>query len=260
MYNVLAYKVADNIDIELFQADYTAKLISSSHFELFYEVDTKVYVSVFKYGVVCFLNFDDKRLSECIKLIAQYCIYFFDSELIKEYQIEPGSEELEFGFKTIRIVDNNVKTLKLIMLNVAQSVALDYYFKHAKVQLGKTSKYTSSLEKTGTISLSDKELKKFIGKTHNLKDQIVENLHLLESYSSSSVGQNDYLIEVDNGIKKSLYMYERTGNIHEELKIIKEHLDYFNDIVTQGANMKLEWIIIILLAAFVVDIFFKRFF
>ena len=217
-----------------------------------------VYVSVFKYGVVCFLNFDDKRLSECIKLIAQYCIYFFDSELIKEYQIEPGSEELEFGFKTIRIVDNNVKTLKLIMLNVAQSVALDYYYQHAKILLEKTSKFTSTLEATGNLTISDKELKKFIGKTHNFKNQIVENLRLLETFSS--VDQNDYLIIIEKGMKKSLYMKERARNIYEELKIIREHLDYFNDIVTQGVNMKLEWIVIILLLIYSVDIIAGKFF
>jgi len=66
VYNILAQQISDNINMDSFQSVYKAELINSNHFELFYEVDAYRYVSVFKYGVICFLNFDNEQVNEFI--------------------------------------------------------------------------------------------------------------------------------------------------------------------------------------------------
>ena len=238
MFKVISSQISDNIDIDSFKRVYSAELLYSDHVELFYEVDTEVYVSVFKYGVVCFFNYDDTSISEFTKLISQHCIYFYDSELNKEYQIEPQAKELKFGFNKAEITYFDIDTLRLIMLNTAQSVALDYYFQKARILLEETNKHTSILEKNGKLTISDKEIKKFIGQTHNLKNQIVENLHIFDS--APETRQSDYLIKIDFELKRALYMEKRSLNIHEELQIIREHLEYFSGIMNHGASMRLE--------------------
>ena len=259
MHNVIAYHMAENIDLDAFKKAFKAKVLHFNNYELFYSIDSRRYLSLFNYGVVCFLNYDEKDINEFMKTVALYLnCFFFDNELTKEYEIEVNTKELRFGVGKIKIIDYDLEVLRIIMRNVAKSVALDYYFQQAKVQLSKSKTYTSSLEKEGKIDISDQELKKFVGRTHNLKNQIVENINLLDSYSD--IGQNDYLIRIDDGMKGALYMKNRTNNIYEELRIIREHLECFNDIVTQTASHKLEWIIIILLFVFVIDIIVERLF
>jgi uncharacterized Rmd1/YagE family protein len=85
MYKVKATQISDSINIDLFQTVYTAELLYSNYYELFYETDTEQYISILKYGVVCFLNFDEEKIDEFIKIISNHCKYFYDSELTKEY-------------------------------------------------------------------------------------------------------------------------------------------------------------------------------
>ena len=159
---------------------------------------------------------------------------------------------MKFGFNKAEITYFDIETLRVIMLNIAQSVALDYYFQKARILLEETNTHTSFLEKTGKLGMSDKELKKIVGKTQNLKNQVVENLYILDS--APETRQSDYLIKIDNELRAALYVEKRFNNIREELQIIKDHLEYFSGILNHGASMKLEWIVIVLLFIFVIDI------
>lgn len=255
MYKILAQQISDSINIEAFQNIYKAELINSNHFELFYEVDSYRYVSVFKYGVVCFLDFNDTQINEFVDLISQQCKFFYDSELIKEYQIFIDADEAKYEMNKAELTYCDIEGMRLIMLNLAQSVALDYYFQQSRILLEETNKHTSFLEKKGTVLISGLELKKFIGKTLNLKNRIVENLHIFDSVPET--WQNESLMKIDIGMKESLYMVKRSDNIHEELKIIREHLEYFSDIMNHSMSTKSEIIIIILVFIEVVDIVMK---
>lgn len=255
MYKVIATQISDHINIESFQAAYTAELLYSNYYELFYEVGTEQYISILKYGVVCFLNSDETKTNEFIKVISNHCRYFYDSELNKEYYIEPDATEIKFGFNKADLTYCDIETMRLIMLNVSQSVALDYYFQKSRILLEETNKHTSVLEKHGKLAISDKNLKKFIGKTLNLKNQIVENLHIFDSIPET--WQSDYLIKIDIELKNALYMEKRSGNIHEDLKIIREHLEYFSDIMHHSTSNKLEMIVIALVFIEVFDIIYR---
>jgi required for meiotic nuclear division protein 1 len=55
------------------------------------------------------------------------------------------------------------------MLNVGESVGLDYYTSLTQRLLDETTELNDTLEKWGKISLSKRELLKFIGKSMNIK-------------------------------------------------------------------------------------------
>jgi required for meiotic nuclear division protein 1 len=255
MFKVIATQISENINLESFQTAYTGELLYANYFELFYEVGTEQYISILKYGVVCFLNFDNAKINEFIKTISNHCRYFYDSELNKEYYIEPNAKEIKFGFNKAALTYCDIETMRLIMLNISQSVALDYYFQQSRILLEETNKHTSILEKQGKLAISDKNLKKFIGKTLNLKNQIVENLHIFDSIPET--WQSDFLIKIDIELKEALYMERRSENIHEDLRIIREHLEYFSDILHHSASTKLELIVIVLVCIEVFDIIYR---
>ncbi len=257
MDNVIAYQISDGIDIDAFQNVFPAKSFRSGSFELFYQIDSERCTSVFKYGVVCFLNYDQKDIDEFIKLIFNYCKkFFYDTELTKEYVIEYNANETKFGFHKAEIVVVDNEIIRIVMKNLAQSVALDNYFQHARLLLEGTNKHVLFLEKEGKISISNSKLKKFIGETYHLKNQIIENLRLLDS--KIGVAQTESFHATDHGIKVALFINKRVNNIYEELNIISEHLEGFRDILTREANLKLAWIEIVLLATFVIDIIIEK--
>lgn len=255
MYKIIATQISDNINIDAFKEAYNAELLYTNYYELFYEVGTEQYLSVLKYGVVCFLNFEEDQINDFTKLISKYCVYFYDSELNKEYFINPNASDVKFGINEADLTYCDIENMRLLMLNLAQSVALDYYFQKVRILLEETNKHTSILEKKGKLDISDKNLKKFIGKTLNLKNQIIENLHIFDSIPET--WQSDYLIRIDTEMKNALYMEKRSGNIHEDLKIIREHLEYFSDIIHHSTSTKQEMIVIVLVLIEVFDLIIR---
>jgi required for meiotic nuclear division protein 1 len=256
MYRIVANQISDRIDLDKFTSEFPAELIYSNFNESFYQVDSEHFVTVLRYGVVCFLDYDDVWLNEFTDIISKYCVYFYDSELTKEYHVEPDTTETKFGFNKAGMTYADIESMRLIMLNVAQSVALDYYFQQARILLEETNKHILVLENKGKLGISDINLKKFIGKTLNLKNQIIENLHIFDSVPET--WQNENLNQIDIGMKAALNMEKRSDNIHEELKIVREHLELFSDLMHHSASMKLEWIIIVLVFIEVFDLILKK--
>ena len=131
------------------------------------------------------------------------------------------------------------------MLNLAQSVALDYYIKTTEVLLQETRQHTTDLEATGKLQLKGKELLKYLGKALNLKNSIAENLYIFDSPKIAWNNQN--LNNIDEDLSRELDITIRYKSVQENLNIVKENLDLFKDLTHHNHSSTLEWIIIILI-------------
>jgi len=258
MMQVLSYQIADSIDIKAFKAAFKAELRYSDTEELFYKIEAEQFIYVFKYGVVCFLNYDSVRISAFLQLIAPYCRNLFEASLSEEFMIETNARENRIGYNKVEIVSSDIDTLRLIMLNVSQSVSLDYYLELTNKLLEETNYHTQILEKRGRLDISGKSLKKYIGKTLNLKNRIAENLYIFDS--PPETWENEMLNKIDVELKRTFDIQERFRNISEGLQIIKDNLELFKDILQYRNSNMLEWIIIILIAVEVVNLVFDKLF
>jgi len=175
-----------------------------------------------------------------------------------QFQIETGAKENKLGYNKIEIVSADTDTLRLIMLNVSQSVALDYYSEQTNRLLEETYSHTQSLEKRGRLAISGMNLKKYIGKTLNLKNRISENLYIFDSPPETWEDEN--LNKIDLGLKRTFDLQERFRDIREGLEIIKENLELFKDLLQYRNSTVLEWIIIILVSAEVINIVLEKLF
>src|SRR5436305_15312635 len=103
---VLSYQIADSIDIKQFKTAFKAELHYSDADELFYIMDQQLYecIYVFKYGVVCFLNYDSVRISSFLQLISPFCKNRFEDSLSEEFLIESNAREMKIGYNKIEIV------------------------------------------------------------------------------------------------------------------------------------------------------------
>ncbi|MES2591111.1 MAG: RMD1 family protein [Bacteroidota bacterium] len=256
MYKVLSVQISDNIDIKLFKGACSAELISSDSDELFYKVASEKYIYVFRYGVVSFLNHREDEIMEFVKLISPYCKIIFKPSINEEFEIEVNAKENKFGHNKIEVMHPTADVLRLIMLNVSESVALDYYSEQSTVLLEATNQQTLVLEKRGKLDISGNNLKKFIGKTINLKNRITENLYILDSPPGTWDDENLY--KIDTELKKTFDIQSRYRDIHEELQIIKENLGLLIDLMHQRKSSMLEWIVILLILVEVINLLFEK--
>jgi len=257
MMQVLSYQVADSIDIRAVKELVRMKLLKADADELFYQAADQQFIYVFKYGVVCFLNHSEHDVGHFLQKIATCSKnFFFAKELSEEFEIEPHAPSNQFGYNRIELVDPNIDALRLVMLNVSQSVALDYYSEQTAKLLEETNAHTRTLERKGTLNVSGKKLQKFIGKTLNLKNKISENLYILDS--PPETWEDEELNRIDLGLKRTFDLQERFRNIEESLQIVKENLELFKDIMQYRKSTLLEWIIIILILVEVLNLFAEK--
>ena len=176
MQKVISYQIADAIDVKGFASVFRADLYYSDPAELFFKTGTDHYVYIFKYGAVCFLNYDDAGISQVLEQILPYCKNVFANKLTDEFLIETGAKELRVGFNKIEVPSANIDVMRLVMLNVSQSVALDYYEDQTNKFLTETNYYTQELENKGKLGISGIRLKKHIGRTLLLRNRIAKYL------------------------------------------------------------------------------------
>jgi len=254
--NVLSYQIADGIDIRGLKNSFKAPVHFSDNDEIFYVIDPDKFIYVFKYGVVSFLNYDEIKISEFIQFIIPFCKNFSEFKLSEEFEIETGAKEIRFGFNKIEIIKPTIDVLRLIILNVSQSVALDYYYELTNKLLIETNLQTQYLEKKGRLNISGRNLKKYIGRTLNLKSKIAENLYIFDS--PPETWEDEDLNRIDIGLKRTFDVQVRFRSIQESLQIIKDNFELFKDIMQYRNSYVLELIIIILILVEVINLVIEK--
>lgn len=257
MLKVRAYQYSEIIDLKNFKIGFNGSLKYSSSDELFYELDNQYYVYVFKYGVICFLNFDDLKIAEFFDIISKYVKNPLLNKLNEEFLIETNCKENSFGYNKIGIVSSDIETLRLIMLNVSHSVALDFYSDQSDELLEGTNHQIQYLENQGKLNISGNNLRKYIGRTLNLKNKISQNLYIFDS--PPETWEDETLNKIDIGLKKTFDLQIRYRNIQEDLQIIKENLELFKDLMQYKKSNLLEWIVILLILIEVVNLVVDKF-
>jgi len=255
---VLSYQIADSIDIKAFKVAFKADLHYSDADELFYKTGPDQFIYVFKYGVVSFLNYDAVGISEFLRLISSYCKNSFNQNLTEEFEIHTNAGKNKIGFNSIEIAGSDIEVLRLIMLTVSQSVALDYYEEQTTKLLEETNHYTQMLEAKGSLNISSTNLKKYIGKSLGLKNRIAENLYIFDSPPETWDDEN--LNKMYNDLKRTFDLQERFRDIQEGLSIVKDNLELFRDLLQYRNSFRLELIVIILILMEVLNILVQKIF
>jgi len=193
-----------------------------------------------------------------VNQVRKFCTHLLEENIHEEYEIHirPGSFEIEFDHITIGEPDP--VSIKLIMLNISQSVALNYYSKQTAKLLENIQNYTLQLEKYGNFRIGWMKLKMFIGKALTIKNRIANNLYIFDT--PPIAWDNEYLNKIDRGMKKEFDLQGRTRNIHDDIKIITENLDLFTNFVFHRRSTYLEWIVILLIFIEVMNILIGRLF
>jgi required for meiotic nuclear division protein 1 len=249
---VISFQIADSIDVKLIKSTFPAVIHYSDTDELFYTIEKNKYLYVFKYGIICFLGYSETEMTAFFQMIGPYCKNLFEQRLSDEFDIETEAPAINYGYNKIEIPTPDIDELRLIMLNVSQSVALDYYNQQTNTLLEETNSYTQMLERRGRINMGGIRLKKYIGRTLNLKNRISANLYIFDS--PEETWENENLNKLDIGLKKTFDLQARFRTIQEGLGIVKENMELFKDMLQNRNSLTLEWVVIILILVEVINI------
>ncbi|KGO88793.1 RMD1 family protein [Flavobacterium suncheonense] len=244
-----AIQIAEAFNMKKFRAEFRTEVFSGSTSEAFYvfpEHDRFLYL--FDYGVVVFANYDAVAKSEFLNFLKPYALNPVFLDLTEEYQIETDAGYPKTMVKNDRVVvpKTDADTLRIVMLNTGQSVALEYYEKLTDELITSSKHYILKLERRGKLNISKKELLKYIGKVLNVKNSIVDNLYILDD--PNLVWDNEELNLLNKNLKANFDIIPRFKDLDYRLQIVEDNLTLFTDVLNVRESARLEWIIIILIA------------
>jgi uncharacterized Rmd1/YagE family protein len=144
------------------------------------------------------------------------------------------------------------------MLNLAQSVALDHYHEVSDNLLSEIRVFTTDLESRGKLSITRKNMLKFIGRALNTQIDIADNIYIFDA--PDQVWDDEYLDSLHKGLMKHYDLRVRFSEIEFTLRIIEDNLSVFREITHQRESNTLEWIIIILILVEVFNLLISKFF
>jgi uncharacterized Rmd1/YagE family protein len=256
LFNVIAYHVGHKIVLREIKNKVNFALIKKEHSYLLYRLDDYSFIYLKDYGSVAFFNCTEKVKKDFFNTIFNEEI---DLEQVpfEKYKIKVEEEQTLFiGFDQIELPRITVDIAHIIMLNLAQSVALDYYYIKSSELLESSAVYSKQLEDTGKIKLSRNKMRSYIGKTMNIKNKIAEELFIFDT--STLAWNTEELSELDKKINEELNIVERHYGLQHNLGIIKENLDLFKDILHHNHSSLLEWLIVILILFEIIQILIEN--
>jgi required for meiotic nuclear division protein 1 len=245
MRKIFAYQIAESIDLRQFRKSYSGKEYFANSSEVFYIGDDERFLYIFSYGVVVFLNYEEEQTSELIAFSKPFCKNILSEKMWDEFIVHDNASHDKFGFNEIHLSRFDPDVMRIVMLNVGQSAALDYYSQQASLMLESTKIHTLELERSGKIHISNKQLMHLIGKTMNVKNSIVENLYIIDS--PDETWDDEYLNKIDSVLKNTFDLKDRFRDIDYQIQITKDNLNLFVDMIQTRRSHNLEIIVIVLI-------------
>lgn len=152
-----AFQISESFNIKKFRSEFRTEAFSGSTSEIFYAFsDLDRYLYIFDYGVVVFANYDEVAKSEMMIFLKNHASDLVDLNLFEEYRIQVDSQQIKTLVKNDFVIVSKIapSILRIVMLNIGQSVVLEYYEVFTDAQIILSKHYIIELEKKGRLSIS----------------------------------------------------------------------------------------------------------
>lgn len=259
MLKIEAFQIAEQLNIKRLRAEFTGEPFFSNNHELFYVQENGKYLYALSYGVVVFANQSEIEKSDAIRFFKNFCERPIEGDFKEDLVVEVNPErKLTFSYTSLVVPEINESAVRIIMLNTAQSVALELYEALGDDILEDARKFGEQLEKIGKIKISRANLLKFIGRTLNVKNSIIDNLYIFNS--PDTTWEQEYLSKLDHGLREMFDINTRFRALDYQLRIVEDNLKLFTDLSQNRESNRLELIVIGLILIEVLDLVFGKIF
>ncbi|MEQ8473037.1 MAG: RMD1 family protein [Marinoscillum sp.] len=253
-----AYYIADKIDLASYKSNYPEKLVPAGSRELYYQFTETRFMYILSYGVIVFSDMERSEALEHIAKVTTFTFLLRESFREDELKVNLSSEDdhMELTFDDLKIGRFDHAVNKMIMMHLAQSVALDHFNGLSQGILSEVKSYTTYMQTYGKVKLGHKQALKFIGKSLNAKNSIAENLYILDS--PETAWEDEYLNRLHMALLRHFELTQRNKEIDNTLRIIEDNLTVYISYNHHRESSRLEWIIIILIVIEVIDTFASK--
>jgi len=254
-----AFLVANQLDIKGIKSFLDIPPISDSSSELFYGFGPDKFQYFFNYGVVAFAGYTEDEIKGAVKAILPYQKGPFTTWMRDDHVISAreGSGMI-FNFDELVISNIDVRVIQISMFTLSQSVALDYYHGVTENLLSELKGFATQLEISGKLRISKRNMMRFLGKALNTQNEIAENIYIFDV--PDQAWDDEQLDKLYQGFMKYFDLRVRFSEIEYTLKIIKDNLSVFREIINQRESSLLEIIIIVLILVEIVDLLITKLF
>ncbi len=253
-----AILIATQLDIKGIKAFIPYKPLADTAWELFYKTEGDKHLCFYNYGIVAFKGYSEEEIRFVVNSIKPY-LTKETRWLRDDHDISLSEEEniqLDFDHIIVNRLDDQV--VRIVMLNMAQSVALDHYHAISETLLSEVKNISKNLESSGRLTLGRNKMMRFLGKALNTQNDIAENIYIFDA--PDLVWDNEYLDKLHQGLMKYFDLRIRFSEVDYTLKIIKDNLQIFREIASQRESNTLEVIIILLILLEVFDLLITKLF
>ena len=254
---ITGYHLGDRLDLKELKNNLAYNCIYADPTELMYDAQNTSYIGIFDYGSIVFFGIDNSEQTTIINSVRT--ILKLDSvELKREnFDVEIDTNaSYKVIFDRLIIKEISIDIAKIIMLNIAQSVALDYYMEQSNILLSQTYQFSLELEEKGKFSIKGKRLLKFIGRLLNLKNKITQNIYIFDS--PTLTWNDEYLNLINTDLSRELDIKLRHTSLQDSLSTVRENLEILKDINQHSHSSTLELIVIALIAIEILNLIISK--
>ncbi|MGB5498134.1 MAG: RMD1 family protein [Maribacter sp.] len=252
VFDVVAYQISTSVHIRQSRVLLPLLVLFVDSDEIYLKNGEDKFIYIFQYGMVSFFNHEQVEIHEILTKLSSASKGNIQDQLSEKIQVEVVQGQQNVSFDKVVLPDFDTESIRMVMLNTSQSVALNRYSDITEQLLEETNEHTKYLEQHGRLDIGGNKLKRFIGKVLNIKNQISENLYIFDA--PDVTWENEKLNQLNQELQRTFDLKDRYRNIHERTEIIKENLELFKDIMYHRESSRLEWIIIILIFVEVIDL------
>jgi uncharacterized Rmd1/YagE family protein len=170
--------------------------------------------------------------------------------------VHVGSEEETVGFSAVWLKELSLDKLKIVSLALAQSVALDYFENSVSSAMSKFHPVVRTMREEGQLRLKHSEVLSLVGFAMEIRSVILENLTLFDDPPES--WESESLAHLDSALFDQFDLEERINAINQKLAYLKDAGSILMEVLTNRKSVRLEWIVIVLIAIEVVFFLWKE--
>ncbi len=256
---ITAFQLAETLPIKAVRGALAGKLLASGSQELFYGPiagdepgQTPGYLYVLNYGVAIYAGHSETYQAETNRLLRHLAENPLEMPLREDYRVRSGAETAEVGYNEVALREANADAIRIVMLYVGQSVALDYYEGVADRLMKAPNAFLESMRLYGRLKASRPEVVKYIGETLSMRNRIIDNLYVLDT--PDVAWENEELDRLDRGMKRNFDIVTRFRGLEDQLDVVQGNLELFAEMLQHKQSNLLEWIIIGLICIEVVKL------
>lgn len=257
VYNVNVYQTDATLTISDCKWVLPWEELFSSNQDVLEKIEEERFLYVFQFGMVGFFNPSKHGKSEICRELRQLYKKIHTDCSANELNVVIHKNTCEFSFNKVALPPLDEIALRKLLYTIAQSVALDKYTKIIQRLWTITTEQNALLRAHGKLNISPRQLKKHLGSLWAIKTEIAEKVNDLNTFQDNY--ENANTTNIDIALRQAFVFPDSLLKTNERLAIIQENLELFKAILDQKESSRLEWIIIILIAVEIVDLFVLRF-